>query len=175
MPISQENCQAALRALQQYPAVPYADVQAPVSAALAEANVDVERDRAVVSQSKRQLEAERGDKQRELEEWQHLREPEPPRSEARALARRRRMEAAGAAVGGPLYTLCEFQPHVDEGTQAALETALFEAGVLDAWVSPSGGAVDEDDVWLPPLYKIPTIGDNLSVHSMSTIDPCRQP
>lgn len=137
--VPDESWREALRRLQHYPNVPYSDVLAPIRDALDAVNADIERRRADVNHQKGQLELAKVEKKRELAEWHNHREPEPPRSEARSRARQRRLEqglADGKKMGAPLYALCEFQPRVDERTRAALETALHQAGVLDAWVSP---------------------------------------
>ncbi|QSO49197.1 SbcC/MukB-like Walker B domain-containing protein [Alicyclobacillus mengziensis] len=144
--IPDESWRESLRRLHHYPDVPYSDVVAPVRDAFDTVNKDIERRRADANHQKNQLEQAKADKKRELAEWQGQREPEPPRSEARVTARQRRIEQGtgkGMKVGGPLYALCEFHPRVDERTRAALETALHQAGVLDAWVSPQYWGLEE--------------------------------
>lgn len=41
-------------------------------------------------------------------------------------------------AGAPLWRLVDFRGHLDERERAALEGALEAAGLLDAWVTPSG-------------------------------------
>ncbi|AKU92736.1 TIGR02680 family protein [Vulgatibacter incomptus] len=54
--------------------------------------------------------------------------------------------------GAPLYLLCDFDDGVDETVRGAIEGALEAAGLLDAWVEPSGGLLDADtfDLVLSP-------------------------
>ncbi|MGO9901201.1 MAG: TIGR02680 family protein [Solirubrobacteraceae bacterium] len=52
-----------------------------------------------------------------------------------------RSERAGRA-GAPLWRLVDFAAHVTDGQRTALEAALEAAGLLDAWVTPSGGIED---------------------------------
>ena len=44
--------------------------------------------------------------------------------------------------GAPLWRLVEFDHHVSPQRRAGLEAALEAAGLLDAWVTPSGGLAD---------------------------------
>lgn len=161
--IADEQWRESLRSLQRYPEVPYNELLAPIQSALGAVNADIESRRADATHQKGQLEQARAERLAELAEWQSQREPEPPQSEAQTKARQRRT-AGGTkrAMGAPLYALCEFQPKVDEQTRAALETALHQAGVLDAWVSPEwweqeGGLranealyADEEDAFIRP-------------------------
>ena len=160
LPVEDAQWRESLRRLQRYPEAAYADVVSPIRDALSAANSAVESRRAEARQQKRMLEEERAARGRELAEWQNQREPEPSRSRARAETRKRRLEqAAGKTAGGPLYTLCEFHPWVDEPTQAAIETALHQAGVLDAWVGMDGWNPDsaggdepsgDEEAWIRP-------------------------
>jgi uncharacterized protein (TIGR02680 family) len=65
------------------------------------------------------------------------RDPEPP---ARSPQRADRSQRAGA----PLWAVCDFREDVSAGDRAALEAALDEAGVLDAWIAPDGRIADRD-------------------------------
>jgi uncharacterized protein (TIGR02680 family) len=57
------------------------------------------------------------------------RDDAPPPSSARSSDRSKRR-------GGPLWCLVDFRPGVDPGTAAAIEGALYGAGLLTAWVHP---------------------------------------
>jgi uncharacterized protein (TIGR02680 family) len=46
--------------------------------------------------------------------------------------------------GAPLWRLVAFDAGVDESTQAAMEAALSDAGLLDAWVLPDGSVAPDD-------------------------------
>lgn len=52
--------------------------------------------------------------------------------------------------GAPLWLLCEFNEDVPHKTQVAVEAALEASGILDAWVTPAGELIreDEHDVFL---------------------------
>ncbi|MEA2692156.1 MAG: hypothetical protein QOJ16_1543, partial [Acidobacteriota bacterium] len=56
--------------------------------------------------------------------------PEPPRT--------REAEDRPTRPGAPLYLLCDFAESLSEAERAGLEAALEAAGLLDAWVTPSG-------------------------------------
>ncbi|MEK3883657.1 TIGR02680 family protein [Paenibacillus sp. PL2-23] len=95
--------------------------------------------------------------------WEQTREPEPARSDARALTRSRYGEGQGA----PLYEVCEFHSHIGSEERASVEQALLAGGLLDAWIRPDGriGAVNEHDeeVWIvaQPLEWGYTLADML--------------
>jgi uncharacterized protein (TIGR02680 family) len=84
----------------------------------------------------------------EKQAWEQSREPEPARSESRALTRSR----YGQGQGAPLYEVCEFYAHIGAEQQASIEHALLNSGLLDAWIRPDGqiGAVNQQDeeVWI---------------------------
>ncbi|MGH3182496.1 MAG: TIGR02680 family protein, partial [Streptosporangiaceae bacterium] len=76
----------------------------------------------------------------------------PPASDLRPASRAER-------AGAPLWQLADFRPWVDAGTAAAIEGALYGAGLLTAWVHPDPalteaavGAAEADGylVALPP-------------------------
>ncbi len=54
--------------------------------------------------------------------------------------------------GAPLWQLLDFRDHVPDAERAGLEAALEAAGLLDAWVTPEGVALDAKthDVLLVP-------------------------
>ena len=156
LPVAPPYLQDAVRRLQQYPDVPYSEVMQPISEAYRREDTRIVEERVSSASEKDRLEKNRALLKEELEQWQREREPEPPRSDARAKARQRRSSEEGKLVGGPLYALCEFHNRVDEASRAAIETALHQAGVLDAWVGPSGWnpgdklQSDEEEAWLRP-------------------------
>lgn len=55
-----------------------------------------------------------------------------------------------ARPGAPLWQLVDFRPDIDTAARAGIEAALQAAGVLDAWLMPSGEllAPDTRDTWL---------------------------
>jgi uncharacterized protein (TIGR02680 family) len=57
------------------------------------------------------------------------RDDAPPASDLRPASRAER-------TGAPLWRLADFRPGVDAGTAAAIEGALYGAGLLTAWVHP---------------------------------------
>lgn len=68
--------------------------------------------------------------------------------------------------GAPLWRLVDFVDDIGDTARAGLEAALEAAGILDAWVTPSGEllATDTDDVVLTP-------GDPVSVNLSSVLVP----
>ncbi|WP_235583140.1 TIGR02680 family protein [Kitasatospora sp. Root107] len=72
---------------------------------------------------------------REKGEWERRADPEPPRSRFRDAERT-------PATGAPLYRLVDFADGIPAADQAGLEAALEAAGLLDAWVTAEGSAVD---------------------------------
>lgn len=106
--------------------------------------------RLLIERRQSELESERQALGEELRSWQQSREPEPPRSAARA--GRRDKLAVGAGV--PLYAACDFKPEVSEERKARIEDALAHAGLLDAWIAPDGRmgslASGEEEAWLLP-------------------------
>lgn len=52
-------------------------------------------------------------------------------------------------AGAPLWQLVRFADQVPDTTQCAIEAALQSAGVLDAWVGPTGDVVGHDVFALP--------------------------
>jgi uncharacterized protein (TIGR02680 family) len=92
------------------------------------------------------VERERLDEERRrLEAGQEL---GPPPSPTRDPAGRQ------GRTGGPLWQLVEFAAGLDDAAQAGLESALQAGGLLDAWVTPDGSLLDDDDAVLtagPPV------------------------
>ncbi len=83
-----------------------------------------------------------------------------------------RSARSGGRPGAPLYLLCDFAVD-DPVARASLEAALESSGLLDAWVTPTGGLLnrwDADAVILPEPRQIPrseTLADVLEP------SPCR--
>lgn len=88
-------------------------------------------------------------RERELAEaeyrlWQTRKDPEPPRHEQAAKAREWLSEQGIPHV--PLYAAVEFRQEVPEMARAAIESALTEAGLLDALIIPRS-YLEHVDVW----------------------------
>ncbi|RNB82858.1 TIGR02680 family protein [Brevibacillus panacihumi] len=80
----------------------------------------------------------------ELHIWLAKKEPEPPRHEQTEVARTWLTNQGIPYV--PLYEAVEYRPEVPEETRAAIESALKEAGLLDALIIPHT-YLDRLDVW----------------------------
>ena len=62
--------------------------------------------------------------------------------------------ARAGRPGAPLWQLVDFVDGLDEVHRAGLEAALQAGGLLDAWVTPDGALLDDDDIVVtagPPL------------------------
>ncbi|WP_018306008.1 TIGR02680 family protein [Desulfitobacterium hafniense] len=106
-------------------------------------------------QQRQSLLDERRSLEKELEEWEQTREPEPRRTEGRSLSRQGRAKGTGA----PLFAVCEFASSLDEKGQAQLEETLEQAGLLDAWIFPGGQVtiLDQEqgeEIWIEPEYVV---------------------
>ena len=77
------------------------------------------------------------DARERVTEIERRREPEPAPRSARRGSRANR-------AGAPLWAACDFREHVSDDERAALEAALEDAGLLDAWISPDGTIHDAD-------------------------------
>ncbi|BCV24257.1 TIGR02680 family protein [Gelria sp. Kuro-4] len=150
LPLSPETLQEVLYRLAHFDELPYDEVKEPVATAYRAAARDLDRLHAKCEAARDKHQEAKEELQRRLEEWRSRREPEPPRSAAREAARRRR-QAAGEP-GAPLFAACEFRPDLPEAARAALEAALQQAGLLDAWVTAEGLALEpgEEEVWIKP-------------------------
>ena len=105
-------------------------IQAAVARAFSEALGAVEQARAGLQQRRGDLDGQRKvatDEQRALEQGGHAPPTPPP-------TRHRQPDRPGA----PLWQLCDFLPEVPDVDRRGLEAALQAAGLLDAWVTPSG-------------------------------------
>lgn len=152
LPLAEPAWREVLYALRQYGSIAYDKIIHPVRYALDEGERQATAQQLRLEHEKALKMADRAAYQEELSAWKTVRNAEPPRTEARAKTRQRRMEVSGHAHGAPLYMVCEFREEVDEQTRAAIETALHQSGLLDAWVAkdePTWQAGDED-VWLKP-------------------------
>ncbi|MEO6082860.1 MAG: TIGR02680 family protein [Umezawaea sp.] len=86
-----------------------------------------------------------------LEAGEHT-APPPPHTRA--------PKAREGRLGAPLWQLVDFVDGVPETDRAGLEAALEAAGVLDAWVTPTGElrSPDTDDVFLSAESSVPDTG-----------------
>jgi len=80
-------------------------------------------------------------------------------------------------LGAPLWKLCDFRPDVPAEQRALLEAALEAAGLLDAWVTPTGELLDiraldsDGDALLVPESPSCETGDTLLSLLFADIDP----
>ncbi|BCJ86804.1 TIGR02680 family protein [Effusibacillus dendaii] len=149
--VAEETFRTVLHRLQRYPELAYDEIVEPFKSAAEQALAEITAQR-LTAEHQLNLQVQLMEQLRgELQAWRDHREPEPEHSEARSRSRKRRMESE-TQPGGPLYTLCEFRPHVDERTKAVLETVLHRSGLLDAWISPDAVEVleQEEEVWIKP-------------------------
>jgi len=70
-----------------------------------------------------------------LEQWRHKKEPEPPRHPLTDETRRKLKTEGLPHV--PLYAAVEFKPEVPAAMRERIESALREAGLLDALILPA--------------------------------------
>lgn len=175
--VADETWYDMMRRLRRYPETAYSEVLEPIVRTIDTVRVQLQREEARLGQERQVLAEQIEQKNEELWDWKSKREPEPPRSEAAERARQRRQaniaaQASGEAgdagfgdllarvdaaehaakVGAPLYAVCEFRDTVDDATRGAIETALWRAGLVDAWIAPDGWQIrcdDEDSVIIP--------------------------
>lgn len=125
-------------------------VRQPVERAANRRKEELLSARLELEQQVKRQQAELDELKAEKQAWERTREPEPPRSAARAQTR----SGYAAGDGAPLFEVCEFLPHIEEGRRAGIESALLNSGVLDAWIRPDGriAAADEreEEAWLVP-------------------------
>ncbi|MDQ0189874.1 TIGR02680 family protein [Alicyclobacillus cycloheptanicus] len=154
LPLSDEAWRSLLYDLRRYGELSYDEILMPAKAALDTGRNQATAARLKLEHEKSLLEEQRTELERELAAWRTVKEAEPPRTTARAETRHRRLTLAAeqGIAGAPLYKVCEFRDQVDEPTRAALETALFQSGLLDAWVSPEAPLVadGDEDGWIRP-------------------------
>ncbi len=67
-----------------------------------------------------------------------------------------------ARHGAPLWKLCEFREGVSAQARSGFEAGLEAAGLLDAWVTPTGELIDATthDVFFQPVVGVPDAGLN---------------
>ena len=87
-----------------------------------------------------------------------------PRPEPRGV---RVPDRAGRA-GAPLWAACDFRDAVPDEDRAALEAALEDAGLLDAWISPDG-LIHDADVTLAVDGEC--VGDARTLADLLVVDP----
>jgi len=125
-------------------------IRAALLKAQAERREQLAARRVRIEHEQQELERKREQLREELRTWEANREPEPPRSEARA----RRRAACPAGSGAPLYAVCDFRDEVDDASRARIEEALERSGLLDAWISPDGRiaavADGHEESWIVP-------------------------
>ncbi|TJY42230.1 TIGR02680 family protein [Cohnella pontilimi] len=123
-------------------------IRAPMLNALAVRRDWLAGERLQLRHEKKELERRQDQLREDKRTWEDSREPEPPRSEARA--QRRRAQPVGS--GSPLFAVCDFQVGVDEVQKARIEEALERSGLLDAWISPDGrlGPLEDgqEELWI---------------------------
>lgn len=83
------------------------------------------------------LAAEHSDAAADVRALEATRDPQPPVRSPRRADRRGR-------AGATLWAVCDFRPDVPLEDRGALEAALEEAGLLDAWIAPDGAVHDAD-------------------------------
>ena len=125
-------------------------IRAPMLKSLAKGRERLAGERLRIEYQLAELERKREQLAAEKKAWEESREPEPPRSEARALRR----ASAAPGSGAPLYAVCDFRANVDDRKKARIEEALERSGLLDAWISPDGRIVKAEDgheeAWIVP-------------------------
>lgn len=120
-------------------------IAAAADHALADARDRIGRDLAAVARRVDEIEDERAelDAEREsLADGMH-RAPPPPHT--------RNPAARESRPGAPFWRLLDLHDGVDTTAAAGYEAALEAAGLLDAWVTPDGALLDEDDAVLATI------------------------
>ncbi|MGW5779868.1 SbcC/MukB-like Walker B domain-containing protein [Streptomyces sp. NPDC003863] len=75
-------------------------------------------------------------------------------------------------AGTPLWEAVEFAQHLQPDEASRLEGALLAAGLLDAWISPTGEmAVGDITLTLTPEHQGPSLADVLVPDSHTPVDP----
>ncbi len=153
--LGEPDLQRVLYLLTRFPEVDYQAIRGPVLECYQKLRDELAAETAYWDQQKKQHTETKAELHRQWLEWRNQKEPEPPRSEARERSRARRREAGEA--GAPFYAVCEFRPEVPEEVRAGVESALQQAGLLDAWITPTGCAGlpgEEEEVWINPEPQI---------------------
>ncbi len=155
LPLSDEAFQEILHLLTRYPEIAYEAVSVPARKDFERIYRELSRERADLEHLRQAHLDSKQELMRQLREWIDKKEPEPPRSEAREKSRARRLEAGDK--GGSLYAVCEFREGLSEEIKAGIESALAQAGLLDAWVNEGGLEItgdDEEEVWIEPCPQL---------------------
>ncbi|QDI90844.1 hypothetical protein EPH95_06355 [Salicibibacter halophilus] len=107
------------------------------------------------------LEKEKAQLEEERNAWQTTKESEPGTKEA-TLEARKKLGEQGVAFE-PLYASVEFLDDVPEETRVRIESALMDAGLLDALLTDEDNlAFSHDRVLTPsPAFMVPTLADYL--------------
>ncbi|WP_328786168.1 SbcC/MukB-like Walker B domain-containing protein [Streptomyces sp. NBC_00273] len=75
-------------------------------------------------------------------------------------------------AGTPLWEAVEFAQHLQPDEASQLEGALLAAGLLDAWISPTGElAAGDTTLALTPEHQGPSLADVLVPDSHTPVDP----
>lgn len=128
---------------------------------IAHAAADVSRRAATVRAERSETEQERA----AVEAGRHA-PPPPPHTRSGDVRAHRQ--------GAPFWQVCDFASHVSADLRAGIEAALEAAGLLDAWVEPSGGLSDfgaEDTTLVSTTRDPPAQGQRLSAFLIPSIDP----
>lgn len=119
------------------------------------ADAQVTASRAGIAERRRVLQERHAELEETIAQLREHRQDEPP------IRQTDRAERAGRP-GAPLWRLVDFAEHVKSEDRAALEAALAEAGLLDAWVAPDGTVAREDTALVAGvLADGPTLADLL--------------
>lgn len=148
--LTDEELHTILQRLSLFPESAYESIKEPALEAYNRFFLHLQTQKVQLEQQKNEHHDEKEKLRGSWQEWKNLKDPEPPRSEVRELSRRQR-------DGAPLYAVCEFRTEVSEEVKAALEAALQQSGLLDAWVCPEGLSIlakEEEEVWITPNPQI---------------------
>ncbi len=137
-----------------------------VAAAGREATRRIERAQAQERGRAEQVRAAISELEEAIEQLEAGVHPTPPAPHTRAGAAREQR------AGAPLWRLVDFIPRLPASERAGIEAALEAAGILDAWVTPSGSLLDPDteDAILTAGVPLPS-GPRLSDALVPAIDP----
>ncbi|WP_018682644.1 TIGR02680 family protein [Actinokineospora enzanensis] len=129
-------------------------VLALVADAVDRAAQDIARARALTESERDTAQSDRDTTAAEIERLRREQDlpPAPPPT--------RTADRTGRA-GAPLWRLVRFSDDSDETKHGAIEAALQAAGLLDAWIGPSGG-IEGHDTFADPTMLPPTPGRSLA-------------
>ncbi|MCL2865807.1 MAG: TIGR02680 family protein [Lachnospiraceae bacterium] len=133
----------------------------PFTTAKNEALGDLDFARSGLKGKLEQLEGEKSNLVRDMEEWKNKKTPEPFRKANRLKNRQHNNPIQSYQV---FYQCIDFLPHVSDQMKDDIEGALDVAGILDALVSPSGLTLEDDvQVTANPQIMGNTLADYLKV------------